>query len=284
MENRGTKFIISILIILVFWLFTSMPTNTHTFFYRSYINEKVSSDIMTTRGYLNDILTERIAQERMRNTIADLKNKVSIKLVDLRAEIMNPENRGDGEKTKDILAGFTPLLGTHIETMSSGRRSMGIFNLERRYNDYANKISSALDSKIREIEEGFAPLPKSEREEVGRVYHQLGNIQLDIDDEARLLTDPKDVAEICTELNKGYEQIKKHHEKYVHFGDDEEKARYTAANPQTKVRRMLNVFDVWKDFFKGEYPLSFIFWILISILVDIAAFIFFDIAFKKNEF
>ena len=36
---------------------------------------------------------------------------------------------------------------------------------------------------------------------------------------------------------------------------------------------MLSVFDVWGDFIKGEFPLSFIFWIIISILVDVAAFL-----------
>ena len=47
---------------------------------------------------------------------------------------------------------------------------------------------------------------------------------------------------------------------------------------------MISVFDVWKDFLNGEYKgHGFLFWIIISILVDIAAFIFFDIAFKKRD-
>ena len=46
----------------------------------------------------------------------------------------------------------------------------------------------------------------------------------------------------------------------------------------------MSVFDVWKDFFRGLYKgHGFVFWILISILVDIAAFIFFDLAFKKED-
>ena len=48
---------------------------------------------------------------------------------------------------------------------------------------------------------------------------------------------------------------------------------------------MISVFDVWEDFFAGEYAGNgFAFWIIISILVDIAAFIFFDLAFKKREY
>ena len=56
-------------------------------------------------------------------------------------------------------------------------------------------------------------------------------------------------------------------------------------NYMTKNDAMISVFDVWKDFIKGEYAgRGFIFWVIISILVDIAAFIFFDIAFKKSEY
>ena len=52
-----------------------------------------------------------------------------------------------------------------------------------------------------------------------------------------------------------------------------------------KIRRMLSVIDVWKDYlttdrFNGR---GFVFWIILGALVDIAGFIFFDIAFKKQE-
>lgn len=48
---------------------------------------------------------------------------------------------------------------------------------------------------------------------------------------------------------------------------------------------MASVIDVFfVDFLKGRYPGSFWYYVVLSILVDIAAFIFFDIAFmKKNE-
>ena len=47
---------------------------------------------------------------------------------------------------------------------------------------------------------------------------------------------------------------------------------------------MISVFDVWEDFLKGEFAgHGFAFWIIISILVDIAAFIFFDLAFRRTE-
>lgn len=71
---------------------------------------------------------------------------------------------------------------------------------------------------------------------------------------------------------------------FVDFKSAEDKETYTCDNPKTKVSRLLSVYDVWVDFFSGEVGgLSFIFWIIISVLIDVAAFIFFDIAFKKKE-
>lgn len=39
MDNRGLHLLGGIFIVLVFWLLCSMPTNTHTFFYRSHVRE-----------------------------------------------------------------------------------------------------------------------------------------------------------------------------------------------------------------------------------------------------
>ena len=84
-------------------------------------------------------------------------------------------------------------------------------------------------------------------------------------------------------LNQGYNTIKKNKD-FVNFSSKEEEMLYTADNTVTKVKRMISVFDVWEDFLKGQYAgHGFAFWIVISILVDVAAFIFFDIAFKKRE-
>ena len=55
MDKRGLSLIGGILILIVFWLICSMPTNTHTFFYRNVINDKVTDDISLTKSYLAQI-------------------------------------------------------------------------------------------------------------------------------------------------------------------------------------------------------------------------------------
>ena len=55
-------------------------------------------------------------------------------------------------------------------------------------------------------------------------------------------------------------------------------------NPNTKVDSIISVFNVWSDIFKGKFEGKGLwYWIVLSILVDIAAFIFFDIAFAKRN-
>jgi len=62
----------------------------------------------------------------------------------------------------------------------------------------------------------------------------------------------------------------------------EDKKSFSGVSITEKLR---SVIEVWKDFFAGRYVgRGFIFWIIIAALVDIAGFIFFDIALKKDEF
>lgn len=97
------------------------------------------------------------------------------------------------------------------------------------------------------------------------------------------LNDADDIKDVCDKLNQGYNTVKKNKD-FVNFSSKEDEMLYTADNPVTKVKRMISVFDVWEDFLNGQYAgHGFAFWIVISILVDVAAFIFFDIAFKKRE-
>lgn len=104
-----------------------------------------------------------------------------------------------------------------------------------------------------------------------------------IGDKTINLNDAEDVEDVCDKLNTAYNTVKKNSD-FINFSSKTDEANYTADNPITKVKRMISVFDVWEDFMAGEYAgHGFMFWIIISILVDIAAFIFFDLAFKKRE-
>lgn len=65
MERRGAKFFCGMGILLAFWLVCSMPTNTHTFFYRNTIAERVADDIASTQGYLVQIKDNVVTETKI---------------------------------------------------------------------------------------------------------------------------------------------------------------------------------------------------------------------------
>ncbi len=282
MEKRGLHLIGGILILVFFWLICSMPTNTHTFFYRSVINDKITSDISTTQGYLAQIKGNVVTENRIQAKCADARNKVDIKLGELRAEIENDANPGFGPKAKEILREFAGLLGVaKIDPLSYNSTSV---QARQKLNDaYRNKIYILLENRLMNIVKEMTPSNKDYMKVAEKDYKNLELTKQYIDEGALDIYDAEDVQKVCDNLNQGYATIRTY-KQFVDFKDETDEANYTSPNAITKVKRMISVFDVWKDFTKGEYAgHGFIFWVIISILVDLAAFIFFDIAFKRND-
>lgn len=283
MEKRGASLIGGFIIVIVFWLFCSMPTNTHTFFFRNLVDGQVTNDLATTQGYLAQIKDGTVTEAKINARITEFKNKVEIKMGELEAEIKGEQNPGFGPKSKEILSEFATMLDVaKVDPLSyNGGRSQQ--NLEKLCNAYRAKIFALRDVKIRNIINEMTPANDNYKNEAEKNWKNLELIKAGIDGESLILTDAEDIETVCNKLNEGYSTIKMYNQ-FVDFKSIEDKEVYTADNPQTKVSRLLSVYDVWVDFLSGKHGgLAFVFWILISILIDIAAFIFFDIAFKKEN-
>lgn len=282
MEKRGATLIGGILIVLVFWLLCSMPTNTHTFFFRNLINEKVTTDISTTQGYLAQIKDNTTTSARIIAKCTEVENQINTKLQSLEAEIKNPLNPGNGPETEKILGEIAQILGVNKINKLSGH---GNSDAERKtlYQAYRDVILLQLENKKINIKKSMLSPSDNYKKLANRDWNNLERIKKYIAEEALSLTEANGVKQVCDKLNQGYSTIKTHPE-FVDFKNEDDKDNYTCANPQTKVSRLLSVYDVWIDFLTGKQGgLAFVFWIIISILVDLAAFIFFDIAFKKRE-
>lgn len=282
LEKRGMRLIGGLVIILVFWLACSMPTNTHTFFYRSVINDKVTTDISTTEGYLVQIRDNTVTETKIQIKCAELKNKVDVKLGELKAEIENEANPGFGPKSKEILREFADLLGVaKIDPLSY--KSTSVQDRQRLYDAYRTKIYILLESRLMNIVKELTPANNNHQVQAAKDYKNLELLKKYIEDGTLDLNDANDIKTVCDKLNAAYSTIRTY-QQFVDFKDETDQKAYTSPNAVTKVKRMISVFDVWEDFLKGEYAgHGFFFWVLISILVDVAAFLFFDIAFKKSE-
>lgn len=285
LEKRGLRLVGGILLVLIFWLVCSMPTNTHTFFYRTVIGDKVTTDISTTRGYLGQIKNNTNNTTQATIKVQELNNDVEVLLGELEAEIKNEANPGFGPKSKDILRRFASLLGVDkIEPLTFKGTSKQ--DRDKLCDAYRSKVYTLAQSKATNIMANILSPNATNLKEVKTVDENLALVKKYIDDGTIDLNSPEDMTGsngVCDKLNDGYNAVRKNRD-FVNFASKTDEAVYTANNPVTKVKRMISVFDVWKDFLHGEYAgHGFAFWIIISILVDIAAFIFFDLAFKKSE-
>ena len=282
MEKRGATLIGGVIIVLVFWLLCSMPTNTHTFFFRNLIDEKVTNDIAATQGYLSQIKDNTVTDAKIQAKCAEIENQINSKLQSLEAEIKNPLNPGNGPETERVLGEIAQILGVaKINKLSGTGNSVN----ERKtlYDAYRQTILMQLDNKKMNIVKAMTPSNDNYRKSATKDWKNLELTKNYIDAGQLSLTDADDIKTVCNNLNQGYSTIKTY-QQFVDFKNEGDKEAYTCANPQTKVSRLLSVYDVWIDFIQGKQGgFAFIFWILISILVDVAAFIFFDIAFKKRD-
>lgn len=282
LEKRGLRLAGGIVIVLIFWLICSMPTNTHTFFYRTVINDKVNTDISTTRGYLSQIKNNTNNKTQATVKVNELKNNVDVLLGELEAEIKNEVNPGFGPKSKEILRKFATLLEVDkVEPLSYKGTSKQ--DRDKLCDAYRTKIYILAENRATNIMAHILSPNSDNIKEVKRDDENLALVKKYIGDKTINLNDAEDVEDVCDKLNTAYNTVKKNSD-FVNFSSKTDEANYTADNPVTKVKRMISVFDVWEDFMAGEYAgHGFMFWIIISILVDIAAFIFFDLAFKKRE-
>lgn len=282
LEKRGLRLVGGIVIVLIFWLICSMPTNTHTFFYRTVINDKVNTDISTTRGYLSQIKNNTNNKTQATVKVNELKNNVDVLLGELEAEIKNEVNPGFGPKSKEILRKFATLLEVDkVEPLSYKGTSKQ--DRDKLCDAYRTKIYILAENRATNIMAHILSPNSDNIKEVKRDDENLALVKKYIGDKTINLNDAEDVEDVCDKLNTAYNTVKKNSD-FINFSSKTDEANYTADNPVTKVKRMISVFDVWEDFMAGEYAgHGFMFWIIISILVDIAAFIFFDLAFKKRE-
>lgn len=282
LEKRSLRLVGGIVIVLIFWLICSMPTNTHTFFYRTVINDKVNTDISTTRGYLSQIKNNTNNKTQATVKVNELKNNVDVLLGELEAEIKNEVNPGFGPKSKEILRKFATLLEVDkVEPLSYKGTSKQ--DRDKLCDAYRTKIYILAENRATNIMAHILSPNSDNIKEVKRDDENLALVKKYIGDKTINLNDAEDVEDVCDKLNTAYNTVKKNSD-FINFSSKTDEANYTADNPITKVKRMISVFDVWEDFMAGEYAgHGFMFWIIISILVDIAAFIFFDLAFKKRE-
>lgn len=282
-HSRGKSLIIGIILLILFWLLFSMPTNTHTFFYRSAINDVALKDVGTTQKYILELADDSYTQNNIKLNIEKLKRDVSAQQLALEAEIDNSANPGFGTKAKSLLSGLAHSLGIDVIPTLSYR---GTSPAERKKlkEEYSKIIHKHLEARIAEIKKNGEDSRSSRyKPEALELAKQLESAKGALSEaKARGLIDKSLISNVDALLARSYNTIKNYQD-LINISD-EDKPVYLAESSVTRTHRMLSVVEVWKDIFKGKYAgREVTLWILMAILVDVAAFIFFTLATKKEE-
>ncbi len=279
-DNRKGKLWGGILLVVFFWLIMSMPTNTHTFFYNDKIGSTISQDITTTNKYLQQIVDMGTSSAQA----LDEKGKQMKDAVEEQRRHIIAQFNGD---EAPFLKGNGEEIGKHLKIInkilnSSIKQDIRQYNSQNPaiLNRYEIEIDKALSHALRThtISEQSVVAARDH-------IHRLSALNDSIQDHIASASLSKEEIRQCEkELKDGYNIISAN-KIFIQFDQDsDDEAVYTTENVETRTKRMASVIDVFfVDFLSGKYPGSFWYYVILSILVDIAAFIFFDIAFMKKN-
>ncbi len=277
--NPGLQFVGGLFLLLVFWLICSMPTNTHTFYYKETIKDVALKDLETTLGYLKALDNNELAKRKVEQEWDDYKRDVWATFARLQSEANNPSRPGISDHCEAILKELDVKLGSKIGRVNP--RSNTLKGWNEVIENYRISVDALLESNYTRFVQKYVGLDDRATKQrvkvciknVNAVQHALHNMGTEVDNEV--------LRQAGLVLTESYALVKQYSEK-IDFKEDD-KSLYTTHNV-SRTTRMLSVWDVWVDFFNGLIPAGrFVFWIIISVLVDIAAFMFFDLAFKRED-
>lgn len=287
-DNRGWRLVGGFILLFFFWLCFSLPTNTHTFFYLSSIDDVLIRDLTETKSKLQELANEGQAGKIIAQEKADFENKIDATFAKFAAEINNPGNPGWADKAEAVIIELEGSLGKiqrlRLRCPSFQCRQQLVSEMRKQIDALLDsKLKTTYDMRLENINRGL------DKEEINKLIGKIQAVQKKIDTGAGNHGEPTE--ETTTMLSQAYTIITQYSDVLINeferqYPDEikktiEDKKAYAGV---TKTEKMRSVIDVWKDYFRGQYAgRGFLYWIVLAALVDIAGFIFFDIAFARRD-
>ena len=269
------KFVSGILMIVIFWICFSLPTNTHTFFYRSAIKKVLTQDLEDTSNDIRKFSDDSYVED-MLNVKWNLKiKKIESYIQQLVSEAKNPGEEGIGPKCETILKKIETELGYGINI----NRVIPRTNTHRGWNEvidnYRDQIATILSQQLMNDRQNFNKLIDARtKKELKIMDKNIIAMQKRVE---RMQNIDRNIVTTSAETVSQAQVLLKNCKNLIDI-DNAGKNRFIAIHV-SETDRMLSVIDVWKDFFAGNYSgLGFVFWLILSVLVDVAAFIIFKFA------
>lgn len=276
-EHRKLKFVIGLLGFLVLWLLFSMPTNTHTFFYKQMAKEVAGKELEYVDSKLEQ-LTDTTTYIREYDTQwADFEKKVSMALDQLKQEIANPQRLGFGPEAEAQLSAIENLFELKTGTITRrGTRNTSKKEINEVCKYYDNVVKEQLSVELAHhtnMVRSFLVNFQTKRDKVNPIRQQIKKVQRELNDpqyeREEVLKQARQV------IDKSYDVLET---SFGHLYQPNEKIY--------RSDRLTKVTKVWGDYLTGKFKdtnYTLWYWILLSVIVDIAAFAFFDIAAKEHR-
>lgn len=287
-DGRSWRLIGGIILLLAFWVSFSLPTNTHTFFYRSNIKDVLIRDLTETKGKLQDLANDGEAGKIIEQEKADFRNKINSIFSKFAAEINNPGNPGWADKAEAVIIELEAELGTiqrlKLRCQSFQCRQELIEAMREQIdNMLESKLNIVYQTRLDNINRGL------DKPTINKLIAQIQKVQDKIDRDPTNNGEPSE--ETTNILSQAYKIIEKYTDVLISNFDTQYPDLIKIAKNDKKIfagvsqtEKMRSVIDVWKDFFGGKYAgRGFTYWIIVAALVDIAGFIFFDLAFARRN-
>lgn len=286
-KSRGGHIFWGALGLIAFWLVISLPTNTHTLLYRSSIKEIVTTDLNRTMGYLQGLKDNNLAIKEIEGKYKAKKDAVDGCIARMRAETENPQAHGIGHRFERILVELDQIL---FEGDQNDAKLQRAANPGTTASQWMVTVNFYQRQAMDQLKIYRAKCDK----EIAEVKRMMGSKELDgliqgckaalHDITSRMDGIDNNLIEAATkDLSNGYAFINQNSQ-YIAFKEGD-KERYTRLGAIPEAKEMLSVPDVWKDFlFTHKYDgHGFIWWVFIALLVDLAGFIFCNMAFSKEQ-
>lgn len=283
-EHPKAKLWGGIALVLLTWVLISLPTNAHTFFFMKEIGAVVDNDITATKTY-----AEQLANRTHLCPESDFK-KLS-ENCNAEFEQFSKEVKGNYGKS-----GFGDRANTHINIINKYLATEGtkysiptIPNTNRSSDNTNTKIINdtrdSMNIQLSAIEDAKYKVPQKVSNEIK--FKDIPKMDILKDSisifiQTHTLWMQEDyIKQVEGTLSEIYGKIKMY-SCFVHFETAEDEKLYTAEHIETRISSFLDPYKVMGDFFTGKHSFKFIFWIILSILLDVLGFISFDLALKKE--
>lgn len=272
------------IILLIFtWVIISLPTNAHTFFYKLKIGDVVTDDLKSTKVYTQQIKDKVVVD----SAYFALEQDVMKEWSEYEAEVISGNGihgSGIGEYANRHVTNINEKLGAKytIPTppQTNGASKSYLTDHLNMWKD--NYLKPALAKIMHDNYQVSDDASKEAAKDLLNItamedsLHQLILTNHISDSDAEPI-----IKQAEGVLVVAYTNIKSSNE-YVKFQNKDDQEQYTADPIETKTTRFLNPYAVAWDYFTGKIPFTFTFWLLFSILVDVAGFFCFDKAMKKE--